>query len=112
MSLLSWFSSGNSTLDWMRLAQEMAITASSLLRSSVEVARLPGTRAEVRGYLRAKSTPLVRRVLQLHQATHNRDYTEQQVAWLRQEVTERAVRMSIDDMLRVRTQQTITRLAA
>ncbi|MBS0208311.1 MAG: hypothetical protein JSS27_05090 [Planctomycetes bacterium] len=112
MSLLGWFSKGNSTLDWMRIAQELAITASALLRSSIDASHLPSARAEVRGYLRAKSTPLVRRALNLHAATSNRGYTEAQLQWLQDEATERTVRMSIDDMMRRHLRPATARIAA
>lgn len=112
MSLLNLFSTGPSTLDWMRIAQELAITASALLRGSIDVNRLPSVRAEVRGYLRAKSTPLVRRALVLHTATSNHSYTETQLAWLRDEATERVVRLSIDDLMRRHSRPTGLKVAA
>ncbi len=102
MSLAGWFTSGRTTIDWMRLAQEIAITARALLRRSVDASRLPESRSEARGYVRAKSTPHVRQALGLHLVNIEHTVTDEQLNWLHAEATERVVRLVLDDLLRRR----------
>jgi hypothetical protein len=99
--LLSLLGFCKADMAMMRAAQELAVALVPSVRIEIERGSLPDARAEARGYVHAKCTPLARRqVAQYFELTgttsnHSRDD-------LRVEVTHRVVRMLVDEMLRGR----------
>lgn len=80
----------------MHGAQQLAIAAFPLVSARVEAGRLPRRRAEARGYIRAKATPIVRKLVAAHcrQTSVRQSMSGEQML---SEATERVVRLLVGE---------------
>lgn len=102
---------GNSrTLEVMRAAQDIAVSVAPLARDVVLNGALPLVRAEARGYIRAKCVGSIR--AQVRAVTRAEGFDCHEAALLECEAIERTVRLLLDDCLRVRAPQQLSRRAA
>jgi hypothetical protein len=109
--LLAAFASRRRSSERLRVAQELAVLLAPTLRASIARGSLPVDRAEARGYVKALSTPIVRKQVSRYFELSASDNTAAR-ATLHQEISERLVRLVLDEALRSRRTKVQTRKAA